>query len=398
MSGCKLDEAGAGVSLEQQVAEGRRRKQRSDCKVTDVQIYDAIVSNMGVVTYAAVALGILRPTLYRRIERAPQLCACLNAARTVIVRLAWDQLCKALDANARWAILFVVSRMHGFPMPRSGSSGSSSAETAPDKRKKATELVPQPEVADASTRRLVRALENGEPWAIKYCVSHLDPNGECGINQVRGRRNYSEEELKEPVSEEDEELQKVIDAKGAREFEQATRSIQQRHAVLMGRVQPPPAPPVVELGPRTDAPFQPTHQPADVSPRFGDTVSTDRANEPDAGAFRLMAEQEPHPPVAPPLVRPGSRHVAESLRDSNPAPKGLDDMDNISVSLDGGVSPQEGEGRAASPHHRASVNLSEQSAQSHGQVQSQRDSWHVASVPSRAARHNTSSNRWLRNT
>ncbi len=258
MSGCTSNErADAGVSLEQQVAEGRGRKQRSDCKVTDAQIYAAIVSNMGVVTYAAVALGILRPTLYRRIERAPQLKACLGAARAVMVRIAWEQLDKALDASARWAVIFVFSRMHGVPItPRSWPSESYSAETsgAPARRKPRTPLVAQPDAADASTLRLVLALENGEPWAIKYCLSHLDPNGPCGVNQVRGRNDDSAAEPAESLTEDDEDPPEEIDPEvDAHDHEVASGHAQQRHAMLTGRIQPPPAPPVLDAAPQTSA-------------------------------------------------------------------------------------------------------------------------------------------------
>ena len=377
MGGCNLDKAaGAGDSLEQKLAQGRRRRQRSDCKVSDVQIYAAIVSNMGVVTYAAVALGILRPTLYRRIERAPRLKACLDAARAVMVRIAWQQLDVALDANAPWAIMFVVGRDNGFPMPRSGSGGSHSTE-APAKRQRATELVPQPEVAEASTLRLVRALENGEPWAIKYCLSHLDPNGACGINRLRGRNDCSADELEESSSEEVEELEEEVDPQEIRDHELASGDAQQRHAVLRGRIQLPPAPPVVSTGfanvaeslrdsnpvskgladtailpdgvvsplaPREgadevrrgleechgdhpdesiarrsrsraeqkttlrhpggsaiDMGLSSPNQPADVNPRFSEPVSADRVDEPDAKAFRLAVEKEPHRPAAPPV-------------------------------------------------------------------------------------------------
>ena len=290
MSGCTSNEtAGAGVSPEQ-VAEGRARKERSDCKVTDVQIYAAIVQHMGVLTYAARALGILRPTLYRRIERALQLQACLDAARAVLIEIAWERFGEALDAKARWAIIFGFSRLHGVPItPRSWPSESYSVETsaAPAERKKSTPLVPRPDEADASTLRLVLALENGEPWAIKYCLSHLDPDGLCGVNQVRGKRSDDYEAEKSVAEDEEEEIDPEVDAHGD---ELASGYAQQRHAFLTGRIRTQPAPPVVG---------------AEASPccPVGESLrDSNFAAQPDTAEFRWMAEPEAQPRAAPPLA------------------------------------------------------------------------------------------------
>ncbi len=320
MDGCNQGSAAEGVvtdgvSLDQRVAAGRGRKARSDCKVSDLEIYVAIVTHMGIIKSVALALGIVRSTLYRRIERAPQLKACFDAARAVMVHYAWEQFDEAVKAKARWAIIFGVSRMHGVPMSPAGPSASGSAAAAAAAKKKATELVPQPDVADAWTLRLVLGVENGEPWAIKYCLSHLDPNGPCGINQVRGRKDDAEEEdsadeLEEELDEEQQELQKEIDAEDAHDYEVASGHVQQQHGILTGRIKLRPvppivaeslrdsnsseqpnasalrmmteeAPPLVKAEPRTDALFNP-HQPADVSPRFKQNIDDHRVDEPDA--------------------------------------------------------------------------------------------------------------------
>ncbi len=319
MSGSTVGKAaGAGASPEQQVAEGRVRKLRSDCTVSDLQIHVAIVSHMGVLTSVALALGIHRPTLYRRIERAPQLQACLNAARAVMVSIAWEQLEKAIEAQTRWATMFVLSRQEGVPMSCSTPRKTLSvgAPEAPAMRTKATEPEAQPDVADASTPRRVLAVERGEPWAIKYCLSHLEPDGECGINRIRGRKKRSQSiEPQEEIDPED--------------FELAARCVEQRHGVLTSRIQLPPtppvlepeavasesaqpdlaAPPVTESEPWTVAQFKMTNQPADVSPRFEQEFEDRHVDEPDAQVFRLILEREALPPVAPPvleLAQPGS--------------------------------------------------------------------------------------------
>ncbi len=283
MSGCTSNEtAGAGGCLEQQVAEGRGRKARSDCKVTDLKIYVAIITHMGIIKSVALALGIVRSTLYRRIERAPQLKACFDAARAVMVHFAWEQFDEAVKAKARWAIIFGVSRMHGVSMSPAGSSasGSAVASGAAAAKKRATELVAQPDVADAWTLRLVLGVENGEPWAIKYCLSHLDPNGPCGINQIRARRN---EELESELEEELEyEEQAEIDPEDAHDYELASGYAVAQHGLLTGRIPMPPAPPVVEAEPPTET--------SKVAESLRDSNS---AEQPDANAFQVLSKKAP---------------------------------------------------------------------------------------------------------
>ena len=279
MSGCNqelgAEEVADGPSLEQRVAEGRGRKARSDCKVGDLEIYVAIVTHMGIIKSVALALGIVRSTLYRRIERAPQLKACFDAARAVMLHYAWEGLDVAMEAKARWAIIFVVSRMHGVPMSPGGSrAAGSAANRAAATKKRATELVPQPAAADALTLRVVLGVEHGEPWAIKFCLSYLDPNGPCGINQVRGRKNEgSESEL----DEEEDEPQEEEDPEDAHDYEVASGHVQQQHGILTGRIRLLPAPPIVAESLR----------------------DSNSSEQPAAKAFREMIEE------APPLVKSG---------------------------------------------------------------------------------------------
>ena len=247
-------DAAAGVQGGAQAAgsaepetKGRARKVRSDCKVSEADLYAAIVLHLGVLKYVALAVGLRRWNVYRRIARNPQLQTVLEAARAVVVSVAWKQFDKALEAKAPWAIMFLISRDEGLPEgsyePRAGGVAGATAES-----KIPQEVEPQPELANASTLKLVQALERGERWAIKYCLSHLEPDGQCGINRLRRRVEDSDEAEGEPQVEEDaSEVEVVEDPEKIHDFELATKYIVANYEVLAGRL--PSAPPVAKAGP-----------------------------------------------------------------------------------------------------------------------------------------------------
>ncbi len=160
--------------------EGRARKERADCKVTDEGLYHAIVAHLGVLSYVAIAVGINRSALYKRIERAPALQAARDGARRMLLSRATYHLRKALHAGIDWAVHYVMCREDQLwtPFNEPQPPTEAQANRAPREPKlEEEEVEEQPERAGKSLRRLIRAVERGEPWAVKYCLNHLDPRG-----------------------------------------------------------------------------------------------------------------------------------------------------------------------------------------------------------------------------
>ncbi len=326
MNGCNQDSAaavseglaGAGVSPEQHVAEGRARKARNDCQVTDLQIHVSIVSHMGVLTHVALALGIRLPELYRRIERAPQLRACRDAARASLVSVAWDQLGKAMEAKARWATLFVLSHHSGTEPNESFAHGPHEPQEAIDPEEfelaaryaelrhgvltDKIQLPPAPPVSEAEVAAEPVAGEDARTELAAPPVVESEPRADAQFKMTnqpadvspRFQEIFGNGHVDEP------------DAKACR--------------LNLGReARPPAAPPVVESEPRADAQFKMTNQPADVSPRFQEIFENGHVDEPDAKACRLILEREARPPAAPPVVESKPRANAQFKMTNQPA-------------------------------------------------------------------------------
>ncbi len=162
-------------------SEGRARKERADCKVTDEGLYHAIVAHLGVLSYVAIAVGINRSALYKRIDRAPALQAARDGARRMLLSRATYHLRKALYAGIDWAVHYVMCRENQlwtpFNEPQPPTEAQANRAPREPKLEEAEEVEEQPERAGKSLRRLIRAVERGEPWAVKYCLNHLDPRG-----------------------------------------------------------------------------------------------------------------------------------------------------------------------------------------------------------------------------
>ena len=246
------DRAGAGgemVAAAVSSNAGRARRERADCKVSDTELRESIVAHFGILTYVALAVGLSRPVLYRRVGRVPGLQAAVDGARRVLVQRATFQLREALRAGAEWAVHFFMCREEGVwvPMKSRVKKPAAPAETSSDEdsieppqgkleeqeepqipspdglRRAATDFAgsekpqgpeepkgqevdqqvvrevaePQPEVANKVMLRLIRAVESGKPWAVKYCLNHLEPRGRYARKAGGGK-------AEDAVAEEDE--------------------------------------------------------------------------------------------------------------------------------------------------------------------------------------------------
>ncbi len=293
MIGCTSNAAGARVS-EQQVAEGRARKARNDCQVTDLQIHVSIVSHMGVLTQVALALGIRLPALFRRIERAPQLRACRDAARASLVSVAWDQLGKAVEAKARWTTLFVLSH-------HSGTEPNESFAHGPHE--------PQETIDPEDLELAARYAELRDGVLTGKIQLPLAPP----VVESKPRANAPFKMTNQPADVSP-RFQEIFENGHVDEPDaKACRLILEREA------RPPAAPPVVESKPRADAQFKMTNQPADVSPRFQEIFGNGHVDEPDAKACRLILEREARPLAAPPVVESKPRANAQFKMTTQPA-------------------------------------------------------------------------------
>ncbi len=184
-------------------SEGRARKERADCKVTDEGLYHAIVAHLGVLSYVAIAVGINRSALYKRIERAPALQAARDGARRMLLSRATYHLRKALHAGIDWAVHYVMCREYQlwtpFNEPQPPTEAQANRVPREPKLEEAEEVEEQPERAGKSLRRLIRAVERGEPWAVKYCLNHLDPRGRYA-KKSRGRKAEATVGMVPPVA------------------------------------------------------------------------------------------------------------------------------------------------------------------------------------------------------
>ncbi len=186
MKACNVRSAGAADLMGNDLAapipagKGRVRKERSDCKVTEDELYDSIVAHFGILTYVAIAVGITRPALYKRIDRAPRLQAARDGARRVVVDVATYHLRRALHVGTAWAVQFAMCRMDGIPLfsmtpPQPPQEPREPGATREPRAEPPEAGSPQPERARKTMLRLIHAVERAEPWAVKYCLRHLEP-------------------------------------------------------------------------------------------------------------------------------------------------------------------------------------------------------------------------------
>lgn len=168
----------------------RGRSAPAHCKVEHETLYNTIVAHFGVITYVAMALGISRQAVYKRIDGEPELQAAVDGARKVLVGVATTHLRQALKAGAEWAVHFFMCREEGVWVPMkkrpklvAAPAGAESDEPRVDQRDRQEELSereeiePQPEQANRVLLRLIRAVDRGEPWAVRFCLNHLEPRG-----------------------------------------------------------------------------------------------------------------------------------------------------------------------------------------------------------------------------
>ncbi len=151
---------------------------RAGRSVTENQLFEALCQNFGVLACAAIHLGLTLASLVQRVARSKRLRTWRDAARSVLIGHANELLQVAVAAGEPWALQFCA---------RAGVKTGVPADTG-----KPVELIsfsahrvaqpvgqgePRPDLAEAMSRRMVVALERGEPWAVMYCLSHLDPTG-----------------------------------------------------------------------------------------------------------------------------------------------------------------------------------------------------------------------------
>lgn len=198
----------------------------SDTQFYDAQFYDAIVSHFGVLAHVALAMGISRAALNRRIGRSAELQAAVNGARSVLVTNARRHLEQSLRAGASWAQMFragVSQRPVAFAGCHEGRALPASTVA-----REACAAVADSAAADAARLRLVLALHAGEPRAVMYCLSHLD----MAETYARHRRNFPESMFVEipPEVPLDQVTAPTVDEAATTEEVTATDGVAQQHA------------------------------------------------------------------------------------------------------------------------------------------------------------------------
>ncbi len=165
---------GAGVAR----GVGARRHAGAGRSVTENQLFEALCQNFGVLACAALSVGLTLASLVQRVARSKRLRAGRDGARSVMIGYANERLQSAVAAGEAWALQFQA---------RAGVKTAVPADTGkplellsvPSHRvaQPVAQGEPRPDLAEALSRRLVVALDRGEPWAVMYCLSHLDPEG-----------------------------------------------------------------------------------------------------------------------------------------------------------------------------------------------------------------------------
>ncbi len=159
-------------------------------RVTESQLFEAMCQNFGVLACAALSVGLTLASLVQRVARSKRLRAWRDGARSVLIRHAGERLQGAVAAGEAWALQFqaragvkaAVAAVTGKPVEMLSFS-------APRVAQPVAQGVPRLDLAEAMSRRLVVALDRGEPWAVMYCLSHLDPEGPFFAKCRRGRQH-----------------------------------------------------------------------------------------------------------------------------------------------------------------------------------------------------------------
>ncbi len=142
--------------------------------VTENQLFEALCQNFGVLACAAIHLGLTLASLVQRVARSKRLRAGRDGARSVMIGYANERLQGAVSAGEAWALQFQaragVSADAGKPLESPPLPSHRVAQPV-------AQSEPRPDLAEALSRRLVVALDRGEPWAVMYCLSHLNPDG-----------------------------------------------------------------------------------------------------------------------------------------------------------------------------------------------------------------------------
>ncbi len=202
-------------------------------KVMDTEVGDALWKCRGVVTEAADRLGVSRTLVSERIRKNPQLQYIRDSSRRICFDYAEAGLDDALAEKKPWAILFVLKtlgRTDGLfdPEPRpcgeeavaqAGSGGPEAARGSEAtlvgeagkamggrSRKKRSSEAPieldeeRGRKLDGSHRNLLDALEDGAPWAIKYCLKTFGASkGYAPPKEHAGRPTFPRELMLDPI-------------------------------------------------------------------------------------------------------------------------------------------------------------------------------------------------------
>ncbi len=167
---------GGGAGVAREVTASRRAGGRGS--VTENQLFEALCQNFGVLACAALSVGLTLASLVQRVARSKRLRAGRDGARSVMIGYANERLQGAVSAGEAWALQFQARA--GVKAGVSADAGKP-LESPPLPSHRVAQPVgqgePRPDLAEALSRRLVVALDRGEPWAVMYCLSHLDPDG-----------------------------------------------------------------------------------------------------------------------------------------------------------------------------------------------------------------------------
>ncbi len=142
------------------------------------QLFEALCQNFGVLACAALSVGLTLASLVQRVALSKRLRAGRDGARSVMIGYANERLQGEVSAGEAWALQFQARA--GVKAGVSADAGKP-LESPPLSSHRVAQPVgqgePRPDLAEALSRRLVVALDRGEPWAVMYCLSHLDPDG-----------------------------------------------------------------------------------------------------------------------------------------------------------------------------------------------------------------------------
>ncbi len=155
-----------------------RRQAEADRLVTEDPLFIALCQNFGVLACAAIHLGVTLASLVQRVARSKRLRTWRDAGRDFLVQKASERLQAAVSAGEGWALQFCARAGVKTAVP--ADAGKPVALVPVVSHRVAQPVAqgePRPDLAEELNRRLVVALERGEPWAVMYCLSHLDPEG-----------------------------------------------------------------------------------------------------------------------------------------------------------------------------------------------------------------------------